>query len=69
MMLVKLNPSENLDPRALAHEFGVNVRTIQRDINERFGYVPLEKINGSSRMTLAPATAICIAASKIAGEP
>ena len=27
MMLVKLNQGENLDPRALAQEFGVNVIT------------------------------------------
>ncbi len=27
--------------------FGVNVRTIQRDINEQFGYLPLEKIDGT----------------------
>ena len=53
MMLVKLNQGESLDPRALAQEFGVNVRTIQRDINERFGYLPLEKIDGTYRMTPA----------------
>jgi predicted DNA-binding transcriptional regulator YafY len=53
MMLVKLNQGESLDPRALAHEFAVNVRTIQRDINERFGYLPLEKIDGTYRMTPA----------------
>jgi predicted DNA-binding transcriptional regulator YafY len=53
MMLVKLNQGESLDPRALAQEFGVNVRTIQRDINERFGYLPLEKIEGTYRMTPA----------------
>ena len=53
MMLVKLNQGESLDPRALAQEFGVNVRTIQRDINERFGYLPLEKIDGTYRMTVA----------------
>ena len=53
MMLVKLNQGESLDPRALAQQFGVNVRTIQRDINERFGYLPLEKIDGSYRMTPA----------------
>ena len=53
MMLVKLNQGEGLDPRELADEFGVNLRTIQRDINERFGYLPLEKIDGKYRM--APA--------------
>lgn len=53
MMLVKLNQGESLEPRELAKEFGVNVRTIQRDINERFGYLPLEKANGAYRMTPA----------------
>ena len=45
-MLVKLNQGERLDPQALADEFGVNLRTIQRDLNERFGYLPLEKTDG-----------------------
>ncbi len=40
MMLVKLNQGESLDPRTLAREFGVNVKTIRRAINERFGYLP-----------------------------
>ena len=53
MMLVKLNQGESLEPRELAQEFGVNVRTIQRDINERFGYLPLEKVDGAYRMTPA----------------
>jgi hypothetical protein len=35
-ILVKLNQGEKLDPQALADEFGVNLRTIQRDMNERF---------------------------------
>lgn len=43
MMLVKLNQGEKLDPQNLADEFGVNIRTIQRDINERFAYLPLQK--------------------------
>lgn len=45
-MLVKLNQGEKLDPQALADEFGVNLRTIQRDLNSRFAYLPLEKIDG-----------------------
>ncbi|MEI6268452.1 MAG: WYL domain-containing protein [Methylococcaceae bacterium] len=45
-MLVKLNQGEKLEPNALADEFGVNLRTIQRDLNERFAYLPLEKIEG-----------------------
>ena len=50
MMLIKLNQGESLDPRVLAEEFGVNLRTIQRDLNERFGYLPLEKAEGRYRL-------------------
>lgn len=46
LILVKLNQGEKLDPNQLALEFDVNLRTIQRDINERFGYLPLEKSQG-----------------------
>jgi predicted DNA-binding transcriptional regulator YafY len=46
MILVKLNQGERLDPAALAEEFSVNLRTIQRDLNERFAYLPLERIDG-----------------------
>lgn len=46
MMLVKLNQGEKLVPQALADEFGVNLRTIQRDLNERFAYLPLQKKDG-----------------------
>ena len=45
-MLVKLNQGEKLNPQALADEFSVNLRTIQRDLNERFAYLPLEKTDG-----------------------
>lgn len=45
-ILIKLNQGEKLDPHGLADEFGVNLRTIQRDINERFAYLPLQKANG-----------------------
>lgn len=45
-MLVKLNQGEKLDPRSLVEEFGVNLRTIQRDLNERFAYLPLQKTDG-----------------------
>jgi len=44
--LVKLNQGERLDPKALADEFAVNMRTIQRDLNERFAYLPIEKTDG-----------------------
>lgn len=46
LILVKLNQGEKLNPVALAEEFGVNLRTIQRDLNERFAYLPLERANG-----------------------
>lgn len=52
-ILIKLNQGEKLDPQALADEFGVTLRTVQRDLNERFAYIPLEKING--RYALEPA--------------
>lgn len=52
-MLVKLNQGESLDPRDLAEEFGVTLRTIQRDLNERFAYLPLQKNDG--RYQLDPA--------------
>lgn len=45
-MLVKLNQGEKLDPRLLAEEFAVNLRTIQRDLNVRFAYLPLQKTEG-----------------------
>lgn len=45
-ILVKLNQGEKLDPQSLADEFGVNLRTIQRDLNARFAYLPLQKIEG-----------------------
>lgn len=45
-ILVKLNQGEKLDPLALAYEFGVNLRTIQRDLNVRFAYLPLQKSDG-----------------------
>ena len=52
-MLVKLNQGETLEPRTLADEFGVNLRTIQRDLNVRFAYLPLQKTDG--RYYLDPA--------------
>jgi predicted DNA-binding transcriptional regulator YafY len=52
-ILVKLNQGEKLDPIQLAEEFGVNLRTIQRDLRVRFAYLPLLKTNG--RYQLEPA--------------
>jgi len=45
-ILVKLNQGEKLNPLSLADEFGVNLRTIQRDLNVRFAYLPLQKSDG-----------------------
>jgi predicted DNA-binding transcriptional regulator YafY len=45
-ILQKLNEGERLDPNALAVEFGVHKRTIQRDLLERFAFLPLEKVDG-----------------------
>lgn len=42
-ILQKLNEGEKLDPKALAEEFNVSLRTIQRDLNERFSHVPWKK--------------------------
>jgi len=52
-ILVKLNQGEKLDPLALADEFGINLRTVQRDLNVRFAYLPLQKTDG--RYHLDPA--------------
>ena len=45
-ILRRLNEGEKLDPHALVEEFGVNLRTIQRDLNERFAFLDLEKKEG-----------------------
>lgn len=42
-ILILLNLGERLDPHQLAEEFGVTLRTIQRDLNERFAYLPLQR--------------------------
>ncbi|MEC4748246.1 WYL domain-containing protein [Methylomicrobium sp. Wu6] len=42
-ILIRLNEGQALDPKALADEFQVHPRTIQRDLNERFAYLPLKK--------------------------
>jgi predicted DNA-binding transcriptional regulator YafY len=49
-VLTKLNQGESLDPQTLADEFGVNLRTIQRDLNVRFAGLPLTKANGRYKM-------------------
>ncbi|WP_306603358.1 YafY family protein [Azonexus sp.] len=45
-ILQKLNQGERLNPNALAEEFGVHKRTIQRDLLGRFSFLPLEKVDG-----------------------
>lgn len=45
-ILTKLNQGQRLSPQELAQEYGVNLRTIQRDLNVRFAYLPLQKSNG-----------------------
>ncbi len=44
IILQRLNDGELLSVKELAEELGVNVRTIQRDFNERLvGNYPIEK--------------------------
>ncbi len=45
-ILQKLNQGERLDPARLATEFGVSRRTIQRDLSDRFAFMPIEKTDG-----------------------
>lgn len=42
-ILMRLNQGEKLDPLQLCEDFKVNLRTIQRDLNERFAYLPLQR--------------------------
>lgn len=45
-ILLKLNRGERLDIGKLAEEFNVHNRTIQRDLHDRFAFLPLEKADG-----------------------
>jgi len=45
-ILRKLNDGQKLNPRALAEEFNVDLRTVQRDLNERFDFLDLQKTDG-----------------------
>lgn len=49
-ILVRLNRGDKLEPHALAEEFNVSLRTAQRDLSERFAYLPLEKTEGGYRL-------------------
>lgn len=42
-ILIRLNQGEKLDPQQLCEDFHVTLRTIQRDLKERFAYLPLER--------------------------
>lgn len=46
LILTKLNNGERFTIEELADEFNVNVRTIQRDLNERLSYIPIVKEQG-----------------------
>ena len=52
-ILSKLNQGFKLDPQALAGEFGVHRRTIQRDLNERFAFLQLEKTGETYHLPLS----------------
>lgn len=52
-ILIKLNAGERLDPSALAGEFGVHKRTIQRDLLDRFAFLPLKKEDGLFALEMA----------------
>ena len=49
-ILLRLNNGEALEPGDLAQDFGVDVRTIQRDLNERLAFLPIEKDAGRYRL-------------------
>ena len=41
LVVEKVNQCDCLDPETLAEGFGVHRRTIMRDFNERFAFLPL----------------------------
>ncbi len=45
-ILCQLNQGDKLNPSALAKQFGVTERTVQRDLNERLAFLPLQKTEG-----------------------
>lgn len=46
LILQRFNNGERLSLKELAREFGVGVRTIQRDLHERLAFMPIKKENG-----------------------
>ncbi|WP_271271480.1 helix-turn-helix transcriptional regulator [Aliamphritea hakodatensis] len=53
LILTKLNSGATLYIDALAAEFNVSTRTIQRDLHQRLGYLPLTHDDGGYRLTSA----------------
>ncbi|HCH3385719.1 TPA: WYL domain-containing protein [Vibrio parahaemolyticus] len=49
-ILLKLNSGEVCEMRELADEFAVNLRTIQRDVNVRLAFLPIEKDGSKIRL-------------------
>lgn len=45
-ILSKLNEGERLDTHQLAEEFAIDVRTIQRDLNERLNFLAWNERGG-----------------------
>lgn len=52
-ILQKLNWGESLDVGELADEFKVHRRTIQRDLLDRFAFLPIEKVDGRFSLNAA----------------
>lgn len=49
-ILLKLNQGERVVPDRLAEEFGVHLRTIRRDLQDRFAFLPLLKDGSGYRL-------------------
>lgn len=49
-ILLKLNQGERIVPERLAEEFGVHLRTIRRDLQDRFAFLPLMKDGSGYRL-------------------
>ena len=48
-IICRLNIGEALDVKELAAEFGVTVRTVQKDLNERLSHLPIERREADGR--------------------
>lgn len=49
-ILTRLNSGEELDLDELARVHQTSMRTIQRDLNDRFSFLPFERVNGKYRL-------------------